>query len=106
MADVKFGNGYAWRVKKGGNREPVEGLGEALEIRSECSPCGCNEHLGFFTLQDIATDELYLVSIVNGALSLNLDTAANRTLYADCCRERAAGGATPSCDQLDRQQPD
>lgn len=100
MADVKFGHGYAWRVKNGGKRENVEGLGEALEIRSECSPCGCNEHLGFFTLQDIVTDDLYLVSVGSGALVVNQDTPANRTLFADCCREREAGGATPSCDTL------
>ena len=91
MSNVKIGKGYAWAVKKSGKRKPIDTLQEALAEEAKCYACGCDSISGFFTMQDLIDDTLQLVFISNQALYTILDTSANRILFANCCKERAAG---------------
>lgn len=91
MANVKFGSGLIWALKRRGKRKPIESLQQALAEEAKCSPCGCDEVQGFFTMKDLATDNVHLVFLYDSVLLHVQDTEGNRSLFADCCAERAAG---------------
>lgn len=85
MGEVKYGHGYAWRVKKGGKRENVEDLGEALRIKADCGPCGCDDCLGLWTQISATTGELvgmYVIGDLGGPYTVvieDYDTALANT---------------------------
>lgn len=58
MAEVKLGHGYAWQVKDRGVRKNVASLGEALSIKANCGPCGCDECYGHWTQINAETGDL------------------------------------------------
>lgn len=59
MTNVKFKSGVA--VK--GNNEPINSISEALKEQANCSPCGCDDCLGFWTQTNATTGELMMVYI-------------------------------------------
>jgi hypothetical protein len=76
MGKVKFGHGYAWRVKGGGKRENVADLGEALNIKADCGPCGCDDCYGHWTQINAETGDLMAMWIdgpQGGPYVLNID---------------------------------
>lgn len=78
MGEVKLGQGYAWRVKQGGKRDPVEDLGEALRIKADCGPCGCDDCYGHRTWVNAETGETMATWITGtGPYTLNIDTYDN-----------------------------
>lgn len=91
MGKVKFGHGIAWNLKKKGKRENIDSLQAALAEEAKCNACGCDEVQGFFTMKDLATDNIHLVFLYDGVLLHVQDTVGNRALFANCCAERAAG---------------
>jgi hypothetical protein len=91
MSKVKFGSGLVWKLLKKGVRRPIETLQEALAEEAKCSACGCDETQGFFTMKDLVTESVHLVFLYDNVLLHVDDTAANRSLFAECCSERSAG---------------
>lgn len=85
-----------------GNNKPVKTFQEAQKLISVCEACGCDAAAGFITLPDLNTadGDLFLVFVHNGTLHLAADTAVNRAHFDECCRERAAGAPSTSCDAL------
>lgn len=74
MGEVKLGHGYAWRIKRGGVRENVGDLGEALKIKADCGPCGCDDCYGHWTQINAETGELMAMWIDGtGPYTLNID---------------------------------
>lgn len=91
MGFIKFGSGLVWKLGKKGKRKPVAGLQEALKEEAKCFACGCDETQGFFTMKDLATENIHMVFLYDGALLQVEDTSANRSLFANCCTERESG---------------
>lgn len=71
MGEVKFGHGYAWRLKKGGKRENIDDLREALKVKADCGPCGCDDCYGHWTQNDAETGELMAMWIQGGVLQID-----------------------------------
>lgn len=71
MGEVKFGHGYAWRLKKGGKRENIDDLREALKVKADCGPCGCDDCYGHWTQIDAETGELMAMWIQGGVLQID-----------------------------------
>jgi hypothetical protein len=76
MSKVKFGHGYAWRLKHGGVRENVSDLGEALKIQADCGPCGCDDCFGHWTQINAETGDLmamWITGEAGGPYVINID---------------------------------
>ena len=96
MAKIKFNGSVVT-----GNNKPVKTFDEAQRVIAECGPCGCDDRLGYFTMTDLDDDTVYMIFFHNGGLLYLENTAANRTLFAECCAERAAGTLSGTdCDAL------
>ena len=99
--DPKFKKGFVHtgtNTFSGSNN--IATLGDALKELGSCHGCGCNEKEGYWTQTDILTDQVVLMFVANGTVKAVADTTDNRALFRACCREREAGGATPSCTAI------
>lgn len=48
----------------------IDTFSDALKELAKCNGCGCNEQLGFLTLNDVRTGDLTLVYVDNGSLAV------------------------------------
>lgn len=91
MANVRIGSGLVWALKRKGKRSNITSFQEAMAEEAKCNACGCDEVQGFFTMKDLATENVHLVFLYDGAMLHVQDTVGNRSLFAQCCAERASG---------------
>lgn len=80
MAEVKFGQGYAWKMRRNGKRKTIDSLSDALSVLADCGICGCDPCLGYWTQINAETGDLMAMWITgtdSGSYTLNIDTYDN-----------------------------
>ena len=66
MSQVIIEKSTAWVLKKNGReRKPIQSLQEALSAQADCSACGCDDCLGYWTNINTSTGDLVVLYVKN-----------------------------------------